>query len=126
MTKYTDNLWRDLVREHGPALEQAGGPGQGRTRRPGPRVIAGGTLAVAAVGAAVTLGLTSMGSTPAGGTRVVTDAYTITQSSNGSVLVQTQYYMLDTATAKLFALTTDLTQVFVVSLLDHAPDGQLQ
>lgn len=105
MTKYTDNLWRDLAREHGPALEQAGGPGQGRTRRPGPRVIAGGTLAVAAVGAAVTLGLTSMGSTPAGGTRVVTDAYTITQSSNGSVLVQiNQGTSLPAANHKLTAM----------------------
>jgi hypothetical protein len=105
MTKFTDNLWRDIAREHGPALEQAGGPGHGRTRRPGPRVIAGGTLAVAAVGAAVTLGLTSMGSTPTGGTRVVTDAYTITQSSNGSVLVQiNQGTSLPAANHKLTAM----------------------
>ena len=95
MTKFTDNLWRDLAREHGPALEQAGGPRQRRTRRPGPRVIAGSTLAVVAVAAGLTLGLTSTGSTATstaastavGSTRVVTAAYTITKSSS-SVLVQ--------------------------------------
>jgi MotA/TolQ/ExbB proton channel family len=51
--------------------------------------------------------------------------YTTLTGLIGSVLVQTQYYMLDTATAKLFALATDLTEVFVVSLLDRTPDGQL-
>ena len=44
----------------------------------------------------------------------------------GSILVQTQYYMLDAASAKLFALATDLTEVFVVSVLERGPDGQLQ
>jgi len=85
MTKFTENLWSDLAREHGAALAQAGRPGASRIRRP--RVIAGSTLALVAIAAVITLGLTSTGSTTAGGTRVVTDAYTITQSSNGSVLV---------------------------------------
>ena len=88
MTKFTDNLWRDLAQEHGATLTQAARPEAGRIRRPSSGVIAGGTLAVAAVGAAVTLGLTSTGSTTVGGTRIVTDAFTITQSSSGSVLVQ--------------------------------------
>jgi hypothetical protein len=87
VTKYTDNLWHDLAREHGAALAYADHPEPGRARRLSPRVLAGSTLALAGVGAAVTLGLTATGSTPAGGTRVVTDAYTITQNSNGSVLV---------------------------------------
>ena len=87
MTKFTDRLWNDLVQEHGPALAQAGRPESGRGRRP--RVIAGGTLALAVAGTALGLGLTSAGGTPAAGsTQVVTDAYTITQSSSGSVLVQ--------------------------------------
>jgi hypothetical protein len=85
MTKFTENLWSDLAREHGAALAQTGRPGARRIRRP--RVIAGSTLALAAIGAVITLGLTSTGSTTAGGTRVVTDAYTITQNSSGSVLV---------------------------------------
>jgi hypothetical protein len=37
--------------------------------------------------------------------------------------VQTQYYMLDGATAKLFGLATDLTEVFVVSVLEREVDG---
>jgi len=86
MTKYTDNLWKDLAREHGAVLALADRPEPGRARQLSPRVLAGGTLALAAVGAAVTLGLTSTGSTPAP-TTVSTAAYTITQSSSGSVLV---------------------------------------
>jgi hypothetical protein len=34
--------------------------------------------------------------------------------------------MLDGATAKLFALATDLSEVFVVSVLERSPDGQLR
>jgi hypothetical protein len=52
--------------------------------------------------------------------------YTTLAGLIGSILVQTQYYMLDEATAKLFALATDLTEVFVVSVLERGPDGQLQ
>jgi len=103
MTKFTDNLWRDLAQEHGAVLAHAERPEPRWTRRP--RVIAGSTLAVAAVAAAVTLGLTSTGSTTAGGTRVVTDAYTITQSSSGSVLVQVNNKeSINAANAKLNAM----------------------
>ena len=52
--------------------------------------------------------------------------YTTLTGLVGSILVQTQYYMLDAATAKLFALATDLTEVFVVSVLERRRDGQLQ
>jgi hypothetical protein len=52
--------------------------------------------------------------------------YTTLTGLIGSILVQTQYYMLDNAIAKLFALATDLTEVFVVSVLDRAPDAQLR
>jgi len=87
MTKFTDHLWRDLAREHGPALAHAARPEPGWARRP--RVIARSTLALAAAGTALGLGLTSTsGSTAAGGIKkVVTTAYTITKMSNGSVLV---------------------------------------
>jgi hypothetical protein len=47
--------------------------------------------------------------------------YTTLTGLIGSVLVQTQYYMLDDATAKLFALATDVTEVFVVSVLERKP-----
>ncbi len=49
--------------------------------------------------------------------------YTTLSGLIGSILVQTQYYMLDEATAKLFAMATDLTEVFVVSALEREPDG---
>src|SRR5215469_539714 len=108
MAKFTENLWRDLAQEHGAALEQATRPASGRARRPG--LIAGSTLALAAGGTAVALGLTSTGSTPAGSTaggirKVVTTAYTITEKSNGSVLVQiNQTESIVAADAKLSSM----------------------
>jgi hypothetical protein len=88
MSKFTDNLWSDLAREHGETLSQAGRPEPRRAGRP--RVIAGGTLALAVGGTALGLALTSTGGAAgaAGGTQVVTDAYTITTHSDGSILVQ--------------------------------------
>jgi hypothetical protein len=49
--------------------------------------------------------------------------YTTLTGLIGSILVQTQYYLLDEATAKLFGLATDLTEVFVVSVLEREQDG---
>jgi len=89
MTKFTENLWSDIMQEHGPAIANASRPGPGRARHP--RVIAGGTLALAVAGTALGLGLTSTGGTAAsatGGTTFVTAAYTITTHSNGSILVK--------------------------------------
>ena len=79
MTKFTENLWSDLAREHGAALVQGSRPGPGRARRP--RVIAGSTLALAGVGAAIALVLTSTSSTPASA------AVTVAKVSDGSILV---------------------------------------
>jgi hypothetical protein len=79
MSKFTENLWSDLAREHGAALVQGSRPGPGRARRP--RVIAGGTLALAGVGAAIALVLTSTSSTPASA------AVTVAKVSDGSILV---------------------------------------
>jgi hypothetical protein len=39
----------------------------------------------------------------------------------GSILVRIQYYMLDDATAKLFAYAVSLTEVRVVSILEDQP-----
>ena len=118
MTKFTDNLWRDLAREHGAALTHTDRPRPGLTRRPG--VIAVSTLVLAVGGMALGLGLTSTsgstaaGSTPTGTTvtggttKVVTTAYTITESSNGSVLVQVnQKQSIVAADAKLSSMGID-------------------
>ena len=112
MTKYTDNLWGDIVREHGTTLTQASRPEPRREFFRSPRVIAGGTLVLAVAGTALGFGLTAPSSTPAatktatGGARqVVTAAYTITQSSSGSVVVQiNQATSLPQANAKLKAM----------------------
>jgi hypothetical protein len=79
MTKFTEKLWRDVVREHGPELAHAELPEPGRApllRRP--RVLAGSTLAMAGAGTALALTLTATGST---------SAFAVTTSANGSVLV---------------------------------------
>ena len=52
--------------------------------------------------------------------------YTTLTGLIGSILVQTQYYMLDKATQRLFGLATNLTEVFVVSVLERGQDGQLR
>jgi MotA/TolQ/ExbB proton channel family len=49
--------------------------------------------------------------------------YTTLTGLIGSILIQTQYYMLDGATRQVFALATDLTEVFVVSVLERERDG---
>lgn len=49
--------------------------------------------------------------------------YTTLTGLIGSVLVQIQYYMLDEATARVFGLATDLTEVFVVSVLEREQNG---
>jgi hypothetical protein len=86
MTKFTDNLWSDLVREHGPTLADADRPEPGRAGGAGvlrrPRILAGSTLGLAGVGAALVLALG--GSSPA-------PAFAITTSHDGSVLVNLNY-----------------------------------
>src|SRR5262249_60475484 len=52
--------------------------------------------------------------------------YTTLTGLIGSVLLQMQYYLLDEATAKVFGLATDLTEVFVASVLEREQDGRLR
>jgi hypothetical protein len=113
MTKYTDNLWRDLVQEHGATFARVDRTKPDRVRRPRTRVIAGSTLALTAMGTVLALTLTAPArtaatggtSTAAGGSQVVTAAYTITRSDNGSVLVQvSQKENIVLANAKLTAM----------------------
>src|SRR5262245_53486366 len=49
--------------------------------------------------------------------------YTTLTGLISSILVQTQYYLLDGATQQVFSLATDLTEVFVVSVLERDQDG---
>jgi hypothetical protein len=97
MTKFTDHLWRDLVREHGPTLANADRPEPGRVRLlQRPRVLAGSTLGLAGVGAAVVLALGATSSPP---------AYAITTNDDSSVLVTiNENSALPQANAKLTAM----------------------
>jgi MotA/TolQ/ExbB proton channel family len=51
--------------------------------------------------------------------------YTTLAGLVGSILVKTQYYILDNASAYLFDVTTDLTEVFVVSALEREAHGRV-
>lgn len=84
MSKFTDHLWSDLLREHGPTLAQADRPELGRAKRllRRPRILAGSTLGLAGVGAALVLAL--------GGTAATAPAFAITTTSDG-VLVHLNY-----------------------------------
>jgi hypothetical protein len=97
MTKFTDHLWSDLAREHGPALALADRPEPGRApllRRP--RVLAGSTLGLAGAGAALVLALGAASSTP---------AFAVTTNHDGSVLVKiNQNSALPQANAKLTSM----------------------
>jgi hypothetical protein len=85
MTKFTDNLWSDLAREHGPTLAHDVRPEPARTsgfRIRRPRVLAGSTLGLAGVGAALVLGLGGSTAAP---------AFAVTKQDDGSVLVNLNY-----------------------------------
>jgi hypothetical protein len=100
MTKFTDHLWSDLVREHGPTLAHADRPEPGRARLlRRPRVLAGSTLGLAGVGTALVLALGAASSPP---------AYAITTNGDGSVTVQINVASsLSQANAKLGAMGID-------------------
>jgi len=49
--------------------------------------------------------------------------YTTLSGLIGAVLLQTQYFLLDESTSKVFALATDVTEVFVVSVLERDQNG---
>ena len=51
--------------------------------------------------------------------------YTTLAGLVGSILVKAQYYILDNASAYLFDITTDLTEVFVVSALEREAHGRV-
>ncbi len=51
--------------------------------------------------------------------------YTTLAGLVGSILVKAQYYILDNASAYLFDITTDLTEVFVVSTLEREAHGRV-
>jgi hypothetical protein len=87
MSKFTEHLWSDLVQDHGATLASADRTDSARAGRSGllrrPRILAGGSLGLAGIGAALVLIL--------GGTAATTPAFAITKSGDGSVLVKLNY-----------------------------------
>jgi hypothetical protein len=117
MTKFEDQLFDDLMREHGSRLTNARRPaprGQVATRR-ALLAVGGGGVAVAAAAAGVLVataggGATGHSATVAGGT---TPAYALTSHSNGTItLAVYQKSGIAAANAKLHALGDG--QVYVV------------
>jgi hypothetical protein len=84
MSNYNDRLWREIMDEHGDTLDQAEWPHRERGARflRRPRVLAGGSLGLVGIGAAVLLAL------GAGGAAAPSKAFAITQHHDGSILVQ--------------------------------------
>jgi len=76
MTKFTDQLFTDLMREHGPALAQARPPAQGRHVASRRTLLAGGTGFVAVAATVGGLLASSGGGTP---------AYALTTQPDGKV-----------------------------------------
>jgi hypothetical protein len=86
MSNYEDKLLREVMHEHGHTLDQADCPPRTGSRARGflrrPRVLAGGSLGLAGIGAGLLLAL------GAGGAAAPTQAFAISKHSDGSVLVQ--------------------------------------
>ncbi|HEX3590545.1 MAG TPA: hypothetical protein VHV74_13020 [Pseudonocardiaceae bacterium] len=115
MSKFTEHLWSDLVQEHGDTIAGTDRAEPARTsllRRP--RVLAGGTLGLAAVGTAIGLALGAVGGTP---------AYAVTTNDDGSVLVTiNQNSALPQANDKLAAMGLD-ESIGIVMAPGPAPFG---
>jgi hypothetical protein len=82
MSQFEDNLWGSVVDRHGDELARADRPEPGRAGGGGvrrPRILAGSTLGLAGVGAALLLALSGSAASP---------AFAITKKSDGSVLVK--------------------------------------
>ena len=78
MSKFKDRLWRELVHDHGEDLAQIPRPGVKRSRRARPRVLAGTSLGLAGVSAAVTLAVGAASTAP---------AFAVTPNHDGTVQV---------------------------------------
>jgi hypothetical protein len=77
MSNFKERLWRELVRQHGADLARASSPAR-RGRLARPRLLAGTTVGIVAVGTAVALLLGAASSPP---------AFAVTKSHDGTVSV---------------------------------------
>ena len=80
MSEFEDHLWREFVRAHGDVLAQMGMPTRKPIRR-GPRLVAGASLGLAGVGAALGVALVLGGGT-------ASPAFAVTKNHDGTVRVE--------------------------------------
>lgn len=78
MTEFEDNLWLEVVREHGPALARARRPVRKHRRATRPQLLAGTTVGLAAAATAAALLFGASTSPP---------AFAVTRNSDGTVTV---------------------------------------
>jgi F0F1-type ATP synthase membrane subunit c/vacuolar-type H+-ATPase subunit K len=78
MSKFTDRLWQELMREHRAQLEAIDRPAAERRRRALPRLVAGTTVGLAGLGTAIALAIGAASSTP---------AFAVTKNPDGTVSV---------------------------------------
>ena len=96
MSKFEDRLWRELVRRHGPDLAQMTRPATKRARRARPRVVAGTSLALTGVVAALVLVFSAASSPP---------AFAVSHNADGTFTVTLQKIAaIHGANARLAAL----------------------
>jgi hypothetical protein len=95
MSRYTERLWRELVRQHGADLAGISRPTR-RDRVARPRLLAGTSVGLAGVGTAVALALGAAGSAP---------AFAVTENHDGTVSVEIrQFTAMKGVNAKLAKL----------------------
>ena len=80
MSEFEDHLWREFVRAHGDVLAQMSMPTRKPIRR-GPRLVAGASLGLAGVGAALGVALVLGGGT-------ASPAFAVTKNHDGTVRVE--------------------------------------
>lgn len=79
MSRFTDHLWQELVRDHGARLAHSDRPEPARSPRMRARLVAGGALGLAGAGTALGL-LLSVATAP--------PAFAVTTNPDGSLTVQ--------------------------------------
>jgi hypothetical protein len=108
MSKFEDHLWREFVGEHGNALAQM----STSTAKPiwrGPRLVAGTSLGLAGVGAAVALVLGASATSP---------AFAVTRNSDGTVTISIS------RASGIAGANSRLRQLGIrAQVMQHAPAG---
>lgn len=107
MSRFSDRLWRDLVREHGPDLAQMESLSKaGHRRRARPRVLAGTGMGVAVIATAAVLILGAASSSP---------AFAVTRNHDGSYSVRVETWTAIPAANRLLRGMGVPAQVVAVS-----------